>query len=130
MSLLFPSDEWIRALSTKLNESDSYERSAKKWEGDFVFIIEPDVQFKNTAYLFLGLYHGKSHDAAMLENADEKQAQYTLSAPYGTWLKVLGDDFTLSESCNRNHSVHPAHSYRIRWGLSQPLQHRCCNLFA
>ena len=89
MNLLFPSDAWIKALSTKLNESDSYERSAKNWEGDFVFIIESDASYKETAYLFLGLYHGKSHGAAMIENLDDRQVEYTLSAPYGTWLKVL-----------------------------------------
>ena len=72
MSILFPSNEWIKALSTKLNESDSYERSAKGWEGDFVFIVEPDANYENTAYLFLGLYHGKSHDAAMIDALEDK----------------------------------------------------------
>lgn len=89
MSILFPSNEWIKALSAKLNDSDSYERSAKDWEGDFIFVVEPDPQFEETAYLFLGLYHGKSPDAEMIHNVDDKPAQYTLSAPYGTWLRVL-----------------------------------------
>ena len=89
MPILFPSDEWIKALSTTLNESDSYERSAKSWEGDFVFVVEPDANYQDTAYLFLGLNHGKSPDAAMVESVDTREVEYILSAPYGTWLKVL-----------------------------------------
>ena len=90
MSVLFPSDDWIKALSVILNESESYERSAKNWEGDFVFVVEPDGNYQDTAYLYLGLDHGKSPDAAMVEAVDSREVQYTLSAPYGTWLKVLG----------------------------------------
>ena len=58
MTLRFPSDEWIKELSSKLNESEAYEKSAKDWEGDFVFIVEPDDAYADTAYLFLALYHG------------------------------------------------------------------------
>ena len=90
MSFLFPSNDWIQALSTILNQSDSYERSAKDWEGDFVFIVEPDARYAETAYLYLSLYHGKSPEAKMIQQLDDKQVEYTLSAPYGTWLKVLG----------------------------------------
>jgi putative sterol carrier protein len=89
MSILFPSDEWIKALSTKLNESASYERSAKDWEGDFIFVVEPDKRYDATAYLYLGLFHGKSPGAEMLDELNGKKVQYTLSAPYSTWLMVL-----------------------------------------
>jgi putative sterol carrier protein len=89
MTLLFPSDEWIKALSTKLNESESYERSAKDWEGDFLFIVEPDTRYRDEAYLYLSLYHGKSPDAEMIPEKSAKTTEYTLSAPYSTWLKVL-----------------------------------------
>jgi len=72
-----------------LNESASYEQSAKDWEGDFVFEIQSDDAFPDTAYLFLGLHHGKSPDAALLASADERKAAYCVSAPYGTWRKVI-----------------------------------------
>ncbi len=89
MATLFPSDAWIKALSAKLNESASYERSALNWEGNFIFVVEPDASFTRTAYLYLGLYHGKSPEAEMTENLEDREAQYVLRAPYGTWLKVL-----------------------------------------
>jgi putative sterol carrier protein len=89
MALQFPSDEWIKALSDQLNTSESYEKSAKDWEGDFVFVIEPDDAYDTTAYLFLGLFHGKSPDAAMLASEDERQTEFVIHAPFGTWRQVV-----------------------------------------
>ena len=89
MAFKFPSDEWIKELSNKLNESESYGRSAKDWEGDFVFVVEPDEAYDDTAYLFLGLYHGKSPDAALVGSEDERKAEFVLSAPFANWRKVI-----------------------------------------
>ena len=89
MAIKFPSDEWIKALSAKLNESDAYEKSAKDWEGDFVFIVEPDDAFEKTAYLFLGLYHGKSPDAGEISTQEEREAEFVLSAPFTNWRRVI-----------------------------------------
>jgi putative sterol carrier protein len=89
VALRFPSDEWIKELSRQLNASESYERSAKDWEGDFIFVIEPDEVFGDTVYLFLGLIHGKSSGAAMIPSEDEREAEFVLRAPFGNWRKVI-----------------------------------------
>ena len=89
MPFRFPSNEWIVELSRLLNESPSYESSAKDWEGDFVFVVEPDEAFEGTSFLFLGLLHGKSTGAALLSSLDERPAEYQISAPYGVWRKVI-----------------------------------------
>ncbi len=89
MSYRFPSDEWIKELTRLLNESESYASSAQNWEGDFMFEIQPDETFADTAYLFLGLYHGKSPDAALLASSDEREAAYCVSAPYGSGVRSL-----------------------------------------
>jgi putative sterol carrier protein len=89
MAIKFPSDEWIKELSNKLNESESYEKSAKDWEGDFIFVVEPDDEFDETAYLFLGLYHGKSTDAAMIGSEDERESEFVIRAPYSNWRRVI-----------------------------------------
>ncbi|MGD2147291.1 MAG: SCP2 sterol-binding domain-containing protein [Anaerolineae bacterium] len=89
MALRFPSDEWIKALSDQLNESDSYERSAKDWEGDFVFVVRPDEAYPATAYLYLGLYHGKSPAAAMVESLEERDVEFVIGAPFSTWRRVI-----------------------------------------
>ena len=89
MAHKFPSDEWIKALRDKLNASDSYQRSAKDWEGDFIFIIDPDEAYPEAAYLHLQLYHGESQGAAMLDPNDLPESEYTINAPYTTWRKVI-----------------------------------------
>ena len=89
MTLKFPSDEWIKELSSQLNASESYERSAKDWEGDFVFVIEPDEAYDDVSYLFLGLFHGKSPDAAELVSEDERETAFVIRAPFSAWRQVI-----------------------------------------
>jgi putative sterol carrier protein len=89
MGLEFPSEAWIKELSSQLNESESYERSAKDWEGDFLFVVEPDEGYDDTAYLYLGLQHGKSTGAALVESEDERDTEFVIRAPYGIWQKVI-----------------------------------------
>ncbi|HDQ73825.1 MAG TPA: sterol carrier protein [Chloroflexi bacterium] len=89
MAVKFPSDEWIKELSRQLNTSEAYEKSAKDWEGDFVFIVEPDEAYDDEAYLFLGLYHGKSPDAAALEDLNEREAEFVLRGPFSIWRRVI-----------------------------------------
>ncbi len=88
MTARFPSDEWIKELSRRLNASEAYEKSAKDWEGDFIFVIEPD-DGQEEAYLFLGLYHGKSPDAEMLASGEEREAEFVLRAPFSAWRQVI-----------------------------------------
>ena len=89
MTHKFPSDSWIKELREMLNASESYRRSAKDWEGDFVFIVEPDQAYPDTAYLHLQLYHGSSAGAAMLGADELPETEYTINAPYSTWRKVV-----------------------------------------
>ena len=89
MAHAFPSDAWIKELSHQLNESASYARSARDWEGDFIFVVEPDEAFSDTAYLFLGLYHGESTGAAQVESEESREAEFVIRAPFGVWRKVI-----------------------------------------
>lgn len=89
MSYKFPSQEWIGEVRDLLNASETYQRSAKDWEGDFIFVVEPDEVYKETAYLHLQLYHGKSPGAAVVEEGNLPETEYTLSAPFSTWRKVI-----------------------------------------
>jgi putative sterol carrier protein len=89
MAYKFPSDGWIKELSSLLNQSESYLRSAKDWEGDFIFVVNPDDVYDGTAYFYLQLYHGKSPGAAMLEEDELPKTEFTINAPYSTWRKVI-----------------------------------------
>jgi putative sterol carrier protein len=88
MAFKFATDEWIKELSRQLNESEAYEKSASNWEGDFVFIIDPEAG-RDAQYMYLDLYHGKSPGAGVLNSLDEKDAGYVISASKSTWRKVI-----------------------------------------
>ncbi|MHB1415901.1 MAG: SCP2 sterol-binding domain-containing protein [Chloroflexota bacterium] len=89
MAFRLPSSEWIKELSDQLNASDSYARAAKDWEGDFLFVVEPDEGYVETAYLYLNLYHGKSPGAEQVASADAKQTAYVISGPYKIWRRIV-----------------------------------------
>jgi putative sterol carrier protein len=89
MAIKFPSDQWIKELSTQLNASEAYAQAAATWVGDNIFIVLPDADYPDTAYLYINLQHGKASDARQLTSLDEQKALFTTSAPFNTWRRVL-----------------------------------------
>jgi putative sterol carrier protein len=89
MAVKFPSDEWVKEFASQLNASEAYAKSAKDWEGDFIFVAEADSAFPETGYLFVGLYHGKCTDAAMIASEEERKAEFVIRAPFTNWRKVI-----------------------------------------
>mgnify|MGYP005850983275 CR=1 FL=1 len=89
MGIKFASDEWIKELGDQLNQNEAYERSAKDWEGDFIFVIEPDESSAETMYVYLGLYHGKCTAAARVSSEDEREAEFVIRAPFSVWRQVV-----------------------------------------
>jgi putative sterol carrier protein len=89
MPIKFPSDEWIKALSAEINGSDSYAIAAAAWEGDFLFVVQPDASYLETAYLYIDIQHGKSPSAMQTSSLEAKKAMYTVSAPFTVWRKVI-----------------------------------------
>ena len=88
MTIPFPSDAWIKAMQEDLNASQSYLDSAKNWEGDFVFVIEPGGTLETTVQLYMDLYHGKCRDAFQVDGQAVTPA-YRLSGPAAAWKKVM-----------------------------------------
>jgi putative sterol carrier protein len=89
MPVKFPSEEWIKELCTRLNASVSYAQAAATWEGDQIFVILPDENYKETTYFYLNLQHGKASHPRQLRSLDEQKASFTSAAPFGIWRKVL-----------------------------------------
>ncbi|TEU04033.1 MAG: sterol carrier protein [Dehalococcoidia bacterium] len=89
MAFKFPSDEWVKEFASQLNASEAYAKSAEDWEGDFIFISEPDKVSSETRYLFVGLNHGKCTDAAEVASENEREAAFVIRAPYSNWRKVI-----------------------------------------
>jgi putative sterol carrier protein len=91
MGILFPSDEWVKALADELNSSGGYRAAAKNWEGDFAFVITGPGGAPEQA-LYMDLWHGECRQAFVVPNPGEAGArvpEFTIEAPLGTWRKVI-----------------------------------------
>jgi len=86
----FPSDEWIKNFKDELNKSEDYEKAAKDWEGDFLFVVSPDEELKNEVVFYVDLWHGKCRDAFMVTK--EKKAAFVFKGPYSNWKKVINKE--------------------------------------
>ncbi len=85
----FPSDEWAKMYMEALNENRAYEDAASDWEGDFLFVLEPDDKLKERTVIYIDLYHGKCREAYILKPGEEKKTNFVIEAPYGYWVKVI-----------------------------------------
>ncbi len=86
MGTLFATDEWVKALMVELNQSEDYAKAARKWEGDFYFIVESD---DGDAFLYMDLWHGECRDAFKADSEDAKSPEFQLRAPVATWQAVI-----------------------------------------
>ncbi len=85
----FPSNEWIASLCQELNKSTDYAESAKNWEGDFYFIVEPGGPLTEPATLYMDLWHGACRSAKVITDPSEMSPAFVMSAAYDTWVKVI-----------------------------------------
>lgn len=85
----FPSDDWAQVLMAKLNQDERYGQIAQKWEGDMIFIVEPDGSLPNPVVYYFDLWHGKCRDAYPVSDDQVVKAVFTLKAPYEHYVKLL-----------------------------------------
>jgi len=53
----FPnSEEWIKLFMEQVNVNKNYEEAAKTWEGDFLFVVEPDTELKEPSTYYVDLW--------------------------------------------------------------------------
>ena len=89
MAYKFPSEEWIKAMAEELNKSESYRKSALKWEGDFYFVVEPGPGVPEQVVLYLDLWHGEARDAYGVDDEGELSPEFVIRAPVSTWRRVI-----------------------------------------
>jgi putative sterol carrier protein len=58
VAAIFPSEEWLKGLETRLNSDARYQEIARNWEGDLFFFIEPDGTLQEHLTFYLDLWHG------------------------------------------------------------------------
>ena len=89
MATPFPSDAWIKALKDVLNNDAEYAQIAHNWEGDIVFLVEPNGSSTQSVCLYLDLWHGQCRAAYQLTSPTEKKAAFTLSASLPVFTKIV-----------------------------------------
>ena len=85
----FPSQEWIEAFREKVNASEAYASAAHDWEGDFLFVVQPEGDLPEEATFYVDLWHGKCRDARLLTSEEIPKAAFTYAGPYSNWVKLI-----------------------------------------
>jgi len=88
----FPSDDWVKAAQEELNNSESYREAAANWEGDILFLITALPGEKKEKALYMDLWHGNCRDAYAVDDLSEVQSEFSITAPFPVWKKVLQRD--------------------------------------
>jgi len=89
---VFATQEWLDEQKKLINESKEYEEAAKEWEGDFLYVVQPDELQPQPLYYHMDLYHGKCRDARVLKDPSEVKAEFEISAPYSVWKKLINKE--------------------------------------
>ena len=85
----FPSDEWIKALMIKVNNSEAYREAARDWDGDFYFIVNSGPGVPDDVHLYMDLWHGECRDAFESSDPRSKTPEFVIQAPVAGWRKVI-----------------------------------------
>ena len=89
VAYLFPSAEWVAQLQTVVNKDEAYAASAKTWEGDFYFVVEPGPGVREPVKFYLDLWHGKCREAHIVTGKEAKQPEFVISGTIETYRKVF-----------------------------------------
>ena len=90
MADVFPSEEWLKGLETKLNSDERYAEIAKNWEGDLFFFIEPEGNLEEQLTFYLDLWHGKCRKVEYKPSPEtHPNPVFTLTASYNNITAIL-----------------------------------------
>lgn len=90
MAAIFPSEEWLQGLKTKINSDSRYRQIAKNWEGDVFFFIEPEGNLKERLTFYLDLWHGTCRNVDYEPSPEAyPNPTFTLTASYKDITSIL-----------------------------------------
>ena len=90
MTAIFPSEEWLKGLEVKINSDKKYAEIAKNWEGDLIFVIEPEGNLKEQLTFYLDLWHGSCRKADYDPSPESyPDPTFTLTATYTDITAIL-----------------------------------------
>lgn len=90
MTAVFPSEDWLKGLESRLNSDEKYAHIAKNWEGDLFFFIEPEGSLKEMLTFYLDLWHGTCRKVDYKPAAESYPSPtFTLTASYNNITAIL-----------------------------------------
>jgi putative sterol carrier protein len=93
MPAIFPSEEWLKGLEAKLNSDERYRDIARNWEGDLLFLIEPEGNLKERLTFYLDLWHGACRKVDYNPKLEAyPKPTFTLSANYKNITAILSGE--------------------------------------
>jgi putative sterol carrier protein len=84
----YATQEWCDLFKEAVNNSKAYEESAKTWEGDFYFIMEPGGPIKEMIATYVDLYHGKCRAAELVKDLNKYKPEFIIRASYTIWKRI------------------------------------------
>jgi putative sterol carrier protein len=115
MNVIFPTPEWLQALSDKLNSDEHYAQIARNWEGDICFVIEPGGRLTEKLFYYLDLWHGKCRKIEILKGLPVTQPKFTLTATYENACHIMKSELDpMQAMLTRKLQVHGNMAYMMR----------------
>ncbi len=84
----FATAAWAQRFMAEINASESYRKAAQTWEGDFLFVVEPDGVFRESIRMYLDLHHGECRKAYILEDTAGLNPEFSISGSWQVWQAV------------------------------------------
>jgi len=114
----FPSESWLEAFEQTLNKDERYAKVAANWEGDFMFVIEPNEGSDDPILrYYMDLWHGKCRKSYVVEAGakDAPKPAFTLRATRDQFVKVLkGELDPVQAMMTRRLRVEGSMAYMLR----------------
>ncbi len=115
MSTIFPSLEWLEALSRKLNSDAKYAQIARNWEGDMCVVIEPGGPLLEKQLYYLDLWHGQCRRTEILKDLPSIRPKFVLSATYDNISHIMkGELDPMQAMMTRKLQVKGSMAYMMR----------------
>jgi len=114
MATIFPSNEWLKDLSIKLNNDTKYAQIARNWEGDICVVIEPSGPLTEQLIYYLDLWHGKCRKTEILKDLSSVKPKFVLTATYDNISHImLGELDPMTAMMTRKLQVHGSMAYMM-----------------
>jgi putative sterol carrier protein len=89
MGLKFGTEDWIKAYLVKLNNNKDYAEAAATWEGDFIFIVEPEGNLDHELRFYVDLWHGVARGGRALKPGEQQKAEFEFAGKWGNYEKLI-----------------------------------------